>query len=150
MIPFRRDAHLQTSVPLVPVSGSGGFFVRAVGFAGEAATAAGTIRRGDVREVIAVSGGWVGSDRSRRLPSDWSRRRASVKRRAGGRCEVFEGGARCVMPGEECDHIQPGDDHSLSNLQWICVPHHRAKTSREAAAARPRMHRPPEVHPALR
>jgi 5-methylcytosine-specific restriction protein A len=72
-----------------------------------------------------------------------------VRERAGGRCEVVEDGARCARAGGECDHIVAGDDHSLANLQWICVPHHRVKSSREGAAATPRLLRPPERHPAL-
>lgn len=93
---------------------------------------------------------WEGSTRKYRLPADWPKRRAAVKRRARGRCEVYEAGMRCRSFGAECDHVVPGDDHSLANLRWICVPHHRVKSAREGAAARPRLNRPAEVHPALR
>ncbi|MCY0933643.1 hypothetical protein [Streptomyces sp. H34-S4] len=33
------------------------------------------------------------------------------------------------------DHIEPGDDHSLSNLRSLCSWHHKQKSSREGAAA---------------
>ena len=39
-------------------------------------------------------------------------------------------------PANEVDHITPGDDHSPENLQGICTDCHRAKTAREANAAR--------------
>jgi 5-methylcytosine-specific restriction protein A len=95
---------------------------------------------------------WEHSTRRSRLPPDWEARRIKVRRRAGRQCEHIEHGARCPLPGNECDHIIPGDDHSLENLQWLCAPHHREKTQREAAAglAKVSEKRPRERHPGLR
>ena len=96
---------------------------------------------------------WQSSDRSSRLPDDWQLRRAFVAQRAGGQCEgVMGDGTRCVEPGRECDHIERGDDHDVSNLQWLSW-HHKRKTQQESradlaalrAARAPR--RPP--HPGL-
>lgn len=100
-----------------------------------------------------MPGRWEHSNRRAELPADWPARRAKVRARAGGRCEVVEGGVRCPARGAECDHVIRGQDHRLSNLQWICPGHHSTKTRAEAAEARgaqPKTTRPPEVHPALR
>jgi 5-methylcytosine-specific restriction protein A len=64
-------------------------------------------------------------------------------------------GVRCVEPGTDCDHIERGDDHSLSNLQWLCSWHHDKKTAREALEARryiprPSARKPQEKHFGLR
>jgi 5-methylcytosine-specific restriction protein A len=99
---------------------------------------------------------WDGSDRRSRLPADWPKRVAQTRRRAEGRCEHrYSDGSRCTSAGSECDHRVRGDDHSLDNLQWLCTPHHRDKTQREAAAARaaaprPTRARPREPHPGAR
>ncbi|RCS78867.1 HNH endonuclease [Brachybacterium alimentarium] len=95
---------------------------------------------------------WSTSDRRSRLPSEWHALRARVRRRAGGRCEwVAQDGSRCPSPGTDCDHIQPGDDHRMGNLQWLCAPHHKAKTARDntrALAVRTQLRaRPTESHP---
>jgi len=98
------------------------------------------------------SGGWVGSDRGSRLPSDWPLRRGRVRRRARGRCEWVDESGRCQLPGTDCDHIVPGDDHDLGNLQWLCRWHHAHKSAMEGVAARPVLaprRRPPESHPGL-
>jgi 5-methylcytosine-specific restriction enzyme A len=104
---------------------------------------------------------WEGSDRKERLPDDWDAKHAAADERNPLRICHW-----CGRPGSsDLDHIIPGDDHSQDNLDWIhglnsfdrqrtlgfdpprnC---HQEKTSREAAAARPRLHRPPEAHPAL-
>jgi 5-methylcytosine-specific restriction protein A len=92
---------------------------------------------------------WQGSTRLVRLPKDWQRRRQAVIRRDGGRCR------RCGAPGaRDVDHIRPGDDHSLTNLQLLCRRCHGTKSAHEgttaAAAARarhPSHRRPPEPHP---
>jgi 5-methylcytosine-specific restriction enzyme A len=59
-----------------------------------------------------------------------------------------------VRGGDFLDHKVPGDDHSLDNLDWAhdrVPPHcHRTKSSREGAAAKPRLTRKPETHPALK
>jgi 5-methylcytosine-specific restriction endonuclease McrA len=52
------------------------------------------------------------------------------------RCEWVEDGFRCHNAATDVDHIIPGDDSSLSNLQGLCNPHHLTKTGRENAAAR--------------
>lgn len=104
-----------------------------------------------------AGGGWADSTRRRRLPVDWEKLRAAGRVRNPARVCHW-----CGLPGgEEFDHIIPGDDHSLENLDWIhgrrsvvrgvsgrnC---HGEKSSAEGLAARPRMHRPPEEHPAFR
>lgn len=78
---------------------------------------------------------WDGRSRAPHLPPDWDERRAYVAARAGGRCEgVMGDGTRCVEAGCECDHVEHGDDHDVSNLQWLCSWHHKRKTQREARA----------------
>lgn len=86
---------------------------------------------------------WRNSNRRRRLPPNWDELRAAVRRRSGGRCEMVADGVRCHRPAKECDHIVPGDDHRPENLQDLCWPHHRKKSSREGgeAAARARRQR---------
>lgn len=89
---------------------------------------------------------WAGSTRRTRLPADWPQRRADAARRNPQRICHW-----CGRPGgTELDHIVPGDDHSPTNLDWIHArPCHAVKSAREGAAARPRLHRPPEDHPAF-
>lgn len=88
---------------------------------------------------------WGGSDRAARLPKDWPSRRRRVLARDGYRCR------KCGGHASEVDHIIPDDDHSLPNLQSLCTPCHKAKTSAEAAAARTRYQRrrPVEQHPGM-
>lgn len=95
---------------------------------------------------------WEGSDRKSRLPADWAKRVAQVKKRAGGRCEWrLKSGKRCPRPGTDCDHKRAGDDHSISNLQWLCGHHHGKKSSMEGRKARADRralrYRTPEPHP---
>lgn len=98
-----------------------------------------------------MSGQWAGSTRSQQLPADWPERREATRQRAGGRCEKRTRGQRCPNTGSDCDHIKPGDNHSLTNLQWLCPSCHQAKTQREAQAARAaqraQRYRPREDHP---
>jgi 5-methylcytosine-specific restriction protein A len=96
---------------------------------------------------------WEGSTRKSRLPADWAKRRRAVQQRAGGRCEAkSRSGARCWRRGTDCDHVTAGDNHELSNLQWLCGKHHGAKSSAEGVAARvrPPAKRPAEEHPGLK
>lgn len=88
---------------------------------------------------------WSGSTRRSRLPADWSARVSAVRARAGGRCEAREHVAACDGRGTDCDHIVAGDDHDLSNLQWLSRPCHQAKTARDRQAWKRR----PEQHPGL-
>lgn len=73
---------------------------------------------------------WAGSTRRSRLPPDWERRRRTVL----ARDEI------CRLCNDalstEVDHIKPGDDHSLDNLQGVCQECHKDKTAAEAAEAR--------------
>ena len=95
---------------------------------------------------------WQGSNRRSRLPHNWSQLRQQTEFRAGGQCEAsLLDGTRCPDQGTDCDHIVAGDDHSLSNLQWLCRWHHRKKT---AAEGNRRVYRvsekhPPETHPGM-
>jgi hypothetical protein len=95
---------------------------------------------------------WANSTRSARLPKDWHKRRQQAKRRAKGMCQAKVHEPDCDGIGTECDHVQRGDDHSLTNLQWLSTPCHMAKTKAEAAAGRaaaPKAKRQPEQHPGL-
>jgi 5-methylcytosine-specific restriction endonuclease McrA len=90
---------------------------------------------------------WAGSTRKSRLPVDWERLRAVVLQRCSFRCEWNEDGSRCPYPATDVDHITPGDDHSLANLQGLCAAHHLTKTGREAKAVqlkRKKLERLPE------
>ena len=94
---------------------------------------------------------WDGSDRSARLPADWSRRRAFVLARAGFRCEaqLHDTGLRCEAVATDCDHVSRGDDHDVANLQALCSWHHKRKTHQEAMAELERVRRrrePPARH----
>lgn len=94
------------------------------------------------------------SDRAQRLPADWQARRLRVLRRDRYSCQArMSTGQRCLERANQCDHIEPGDNHDLENLQALCRWHHARKTSAEGAAARvyvePRR-RKPEAHPGLR
>lgn len=73
----------------------------------------------------------VHSKRSSRLPADWADLRAQVKARANGRCEALVHHHLCNGTGAECDHIIAGDDHRLSNLQWLSRQCHQVKSIRE-------------------
>lgn len=97
----------------------------------------------------AVTDRWATSTRRARLPKDWKQRVSATRHRAGGRCEArLPDGTRCTAAGTDCDHVVPNDDHRLSNLQWLCHPHHEDKTKGEAAAARHkhRRQRPAQPH----
>lgn len=71
------------------------------------------------------------SHRRERLPADWDERRDAVRARAHGRCQALTHHPDCTGLGTECDHITPGDNHHLTNLQWLSTPCHKAKTATE-------------------
>lgn len=80
--------------------------------------------------------GWESSNRRDRLPADWKAIRARILARDGHRCvATISDGSRCKLRANQVDHIIPNDDDSDSNLQSLCEPHHRAKSSGEGAAA---------------
>ncbi|QDQ14331.1 HNH endonuclease [Streptomyces spectabilis] len=80
---------------------------------------------------------WESSNRRSELPANWEALRARVLRRDKGACQgvLMEGGL-CGHPGTEVDHVRPGTDHSMSNLQLLCAWHHKRKTQAESLAAR--------------
>ncbi len=93
---------------------------------------------------------WATSDRRARLPRNWGAIRSQVKDRARGRCQADTHHPDCDGVGTDADHITPGDDHTLTNLQWLSEPCHKAKTARETAQrnqARARMRYRTEHHP---
>ena len=93
---------------------------------------------------------WDTSGRRARLPDDWPHRVSAVKARDRGACQApGPDGQPCPIPGREVDHIIPGDNHELDNLQLLCTPHHRAKSAAEGVAARPNRRRPAPRHPGL-
>lgn len=108
-----------------------------------------------------MSGKWAGSDRRARLPVNWPKLRAQVRKRArlsdpyadpGGRCEWMSPvTGRCSSTGTDCDHINRHGPDELHNLQWLCHRHHDQKTQKEALEARKakvaRGTRTPERHP---
>ena len=91
--------------------------------------------------------GWKNSNRKYELPRDWHRIRRRIEARANGICEH----PGCARRGNQCDHIRPGNDHSDDNLQWLCEPHHRAKSSAEGGRAprRKRKRGTAESHPGI-
>lgn len=80
---------------------------------------------------------WAGSDRSARLPNGWAKIRQQVLRRDHHTCQHCHG-LRCHNVDLEVDHITPGDNHHMSNLQTLGRSCHLAKTLTEAANARRR------------
>lgn len=97
-----------------------------------------------------MSGGWQGSDRKARLPSNWRQIRARVLAR-DPICKICG-----VRPSTHCDHIEAKTDaHAEDRLQGVCATCHAQKSSKEGNAAqraepRPGRRRPPEQHPGLR
>jgi hypothetical protein len=57
--------------------------------------------------------------------------------RDGWRCQWVrvDTGELCGAHATDCDHIVPGNDHSLANLQALCKYHHQRKSSGEGRAA---------------
>ncbi len=71
---------------------------------------------------------WDTSDRRSRLPDDWPKRVAQVKRRSHGRCEAVVHDPGCDGRGRALHHVHQGDDHSLDTLQLLSRPCHLRKT----------------------
>lgn len=111
-----------------------------------------------------------GSWRRRPLPPNWEELRKACFERDGGLCQWvlttaerqsyrgYRGNLLCGMPGNQCDHINPDGPDELWNLQTLCAPHHKVKSSAEgglaAGAVRKRIAaakvRPSKPHPGLR
>ena len=89
--------------------------------------------------------GWDTSTRRSRLPADWARRRTLVLRR-DPHCRIA--GPGCTGRSTEADHVIPGDNHDLSNLQGLCAPCHKAKTLAERPTT-PSRRRPAPQHPGV-
>jgi 5-methylcytosine-specific restriction protein A len=90
-----------------------------------------------------------------------ARIRAAVRRRDGDSCQLRYAG--CLGVGTQIDHrvnvatlgVARADSYDdEDNLQVVCVPCHKVKTSRESAEGRRRRRsvalRQPERHPGLR
>lgn len=96
-----------------------------------------------------MAGGWQGSDRKARLPSNWQKIRAKVLAR-DPICKICG-----IRPSSHCDHVQAKtDDHAEDRLQGVCEPCHLQKSSREGNEAQranlqPGRRRPAEQHPGL-
>ncbi len=96
-----------------------------------------------------MSGGWAGSNRRQRLPSNWRAIRAKVLAR-DPTCKICG-----VRPSSHCDHIKAKtDDHAEDRLQGVCAECHMQKSSREGndaqrANPRPGRARPAEKHPGI-
>lgn len=81
------------------------------------------------------------SRQSRGYGSVWERRRARVIERAKGMCEECARQGR-VTQGKDVDHIvsrarakvlgwSETKTEAMSNLQYLCKPHHEQKTAEE-------------------
>jgi len=85
--------------------------------------------------------GWVGSDRHSHLPPGWSSTTVPrILKRDGYRCQHvrFDTERKCLRPAADVDHIvsdADGGSDDDSNLQSLCVYHHRQKTGREGGIA---------------
>lgn len=99
---------------------------------------------------------WQSSDRKSRLPDNWAQLRARVFARDRGRCQWLEDGRMCGARATDCDHIEAGDNHDLTNLRALCAAHHAVKSSSEGGRAswfalqerKKAAKRPPLEHPA--
>ena len=94
---------------------------------------------------------WSSSTRAQRLPSNWQAIRRQILARDHHTCQAHTHTPDCDGRATEVDHIAPGDDHRLENLQGLSQPCHLAKTRAEDAArrqsARDQARRPQEDHP---
>lgn len=96
-----------------------------------------------------MPGGWQGSDRKSRLPSNWQTIRAKVLAR-DPICKICN-----VRASSHCDHVKAKtDDHAEDRLQGVCATCHGLKSSAEGQAGKaanppPGRKREPERHPGL-
>lgn len=99
---------------------------------------------------VGVTMGWETS--TRQLPPNWSALRRTVLNRDKNTCQLQYQG--CSLRATDVDHIIPGDDHNLNNLQGACSSCHSKKSAREGVLERIRRKRlakrPRESHPGLR
>lgn len=76
------------------------------------------------------------SRRRTQLPPNWPAITRAVRARAGGQCEMkLDNGQRCPDPGTDTDHIDNPNDHSMTNLRWLCPWHHDHRTAQQGANA---------------
>ncbi|MEO0033539.1 MAG: Klebsiella phage phiKO2 [Pseudomonadota bacterium] len=78
-----------------------------------------------------------GSRQSRGYGAEWDRLRARILKRDKYLCQACRRGSIAAM-ATDVDHIRPrhlGGGEDDGNLQALCGPCHRAKTSAEAKAA---------------
>jgi hypothetical protein len=97
---------------------------------------------------------WESSNRKSELPSDWDAVRQRIGDRDGWRCRWPRSrGGECGQPANQCDHKEPGSDHSDSNLWMLCRWHHNRKTQEESTAGKRALadkgRHPVERHPGL-
>lgn len=99
---------------------------------------------------------WGTDSRARTSTTAHRRRRTRVFKRDGHSCQLRYPDV-CTGQAEELDHIDNvaagGIDDDDSNAQAVCVPCHKVKIAREAAAGRrakaAQLRVPREAHPGL-
>lgn len=89
-----------------------------------------------------MSGRWqhTESRQQRGYGAEWQRIREAILERDMMLCQVCLD-LGLLVPATEVDHIVPkhkGGNDTLTNLQAICSPCHKTKTTREAAEAQGR------------
>ena len=80
------------------------------------------------------------SRQARGYGARWEKLRAAALARDMHLCQICQREGR-VTPAREVDHITPkakGGADTLENVQSVCTPCHREKTTREAAEAQGR------------
>lgn len=94
---------------------------------------------------------WHTSTRATRLPPNWQTIRTHVITRAHGQCQATTHAPHCNGHATDVDHITPGDNHNLNNLQALSRACHKQKTAQENtqnAKRRAQMRKKPtEKHP---
>ncbi|WP_190821982.1 HNH endonuclease [Saccharopolyspora pogona] len=99
-----------------------------------------------------MSNQWRGSNRSKRLPSNWPILRSATLKRDNYLCQLSWLG--CERRATEVDHKNRGDDHRPENLQSACKSCHAKKSALEGnqakAALRAARFRKPAKHPGRR